>query len=72
MFNFLVVLNIFCISDIFILFCNIYLNNGTGKACAGHKIVRLLFTEALKLLELSIEGNFGDTRPTGSKDTTSK
>lgn len=47
----------------------IYLNIGTGKACAGHNIVKLLLRIALKLLELSIEGNFGETRPTGSKET---
>lgn len=43
-----------------------YLNNGTGKACAGHNIVKLLLFITLKPLELSIEGNFGETRPTGS------
>lgn len=49
-----------------------YLNIGTGKACAGHKIVKLALHTALKLLELSIEGNFGDTRPTGSKEIRSR
>lgn len=48
---------------------NFYLNIGTGKDCAGHIIVRLVFKLLLKLLELSIDGNFGGTRPTGSKDT---
>lgn len=47
-----------------------YLNSGTGKACAGHNIVKLLLFITLKPLELSIEGNFGETRPTGSRDKT--
>lgn len=46
-----------------------YLNRGTGNACAGHCNVRLLLDITLKLLELSIDGNFGETRPTGSEET---
>lgn len=45
-----------------------YLNKGTGNACAGHNKVKLALSVALKLLELSIEGNLGETRPTGSRD----
>lgn len=39
----------------------LYLKDGAGKACAGHKIVRLVLHIVLKLLELSIDANFGET-----------
>lgn len=51
-----------------LIFLEFYLNTGIGNACAGHIIVKLVLNTALKLLELSTDGNFGETRPTGSKE----
>lgn len=46
-----------------------YLDRGTGNAWAGHNNVTLVLTTVLNPLTESIVGNFGDTRPTGSKHT---
>lgn len=44
-----------------------YLYLGTGKACAGHKSVKLSPKWPLKVREISVVGNLGKTLPIGSR-----
>ena len=49
-----------------IIFCNHYLNDGTGAPCAGHNNDTMSFSLLTKRLSLASEENLGAAPPMGS------